>query len=497
MAVCAVVLFRKVGTREHGLPPGPPTLPIIGNLHQFPTESPQYKFTEWARKYGGLYSLKVGPDTLIVLTDVTAVRELLDRRSAVTADRPPLHVADRATGGLHMAFARSTKTWKTLRKASAAVLTPQADAGRLHIQRAEATEPLLNLIHSPHSFYTDIQRYSISVILSILFGKRAPRYDAPEITAFFHVLHEWRWAKWKRNCERVRNLQRKFYFGLLRETKERILREEKNGSYMEEVLERQDELGMDDELTGYFGGALLETGSETTSSYLQSLVLALVAHPDAQRKAQEEMDRVVGDHRMPTLDDLDHMPYIHALILETHRFRPVAPLGVPHATLAAEEYQGYTIPKGAIILVNILLYDNAEDFVPERYLLSEHGTKEGVDGCGLRPTFPFGFGRRVCPGIHLAQNSININVMNLVWAFNVSPDIDADGNPVPVDILAYKKGLASTPYPFKCRIAPRTAEKVKIIEREFLEATDTFSKFEVELSLEDKEVLKKSRGSSR
>ncbi|KAJ6569119.1 hypothetical protein B0H19DRAFT_937928, partial [Mycena capillaripes] len=96
--------------------------------------------TEWARKYGGLYS--VGPDTLIVLTDVAAVKELLDRRSAVTADRPPLHVADRATGGLHMAVARSSwcsmradspyfcsaQTWKTLRKASAGILTPQAAA---------------------------------------------------------------------------------------------------------------------------------------------------------------------------------------------------------------------------------------------------------------------------------------------------------------------------------------------------------------------------------
>ncbi|KAJ6569165.1 cytochrome P450 [Mycena capillaripes] len=177
-----------------------------------------------------------------------------------------------------------------------------------------------------------------------------PPVDAISILKFVPE----RWAKWKRNCERVRNLQRTFYFGLLRETKERVLREEKNGSYMEEVLDRQDESGMDDELAGlpvnasessdklisafrYFGGALLETGSETTSSYLQSLVLALVAHPDAQRNAQEEMDRVVGDHRVPTLDDLDHMPYIRALNLETHRFRPLAPLGVPHATLAAEE----------------------------------------------------------------------------------------------------------------------------------------------------------------
>lgn len=68
--------------------------------------------------------------------------------------------------------------------------------------------------------------------------------------------------------------------------------------------------------TRYFGSALLETGSETTSSYLQSLILALVAYPEAQRKAHEEIDRVVGGDRLPTLDDLKHLPYIRAMISE-------------------------------------------------------------------------------------------------------------------------------------------------------------------------------------
>ncbi|KAF7336322.1 putative cytochrome P450 [Mycena venus] len=515
VVLCATVLLRKVGARERGLPPGPPTVPILGNLHLFPTESPYYKLTEWARKYGGIYSLKVGAGTVVVLTDAAAVRELMDRRSATTADRPPMHVADRTTGGLHMVFARSTQTWKTLRKTAAAVLTTQASTRHLLIQHAEATQLLHDILHSPQSFYTDIQRYSVSVILSILFGKRVPRYDAPEITTFFNTLHQWngllelgatppvdiipilkfvpeRWAKWKRDCKRVRRLQRTLFFGLLEETKERLRVGEVNGCYMEEVLARKVELGMDDEMAGYSGGALLEAGSETTSNYLQSLVLALVAYPDAQKKAHEEMDRVVGEHRMPTLDDLEHMPYIRAMILETHRFRPVAPLALPHATLAAEEYGGYTIPKGATIFVNVwgichdpALYDKPEEFIPDRYLLTENGKKPGVHGSDLKPSFPFGFGRRLCPGIHLAQNSININAMNLVWAFNFNPDIGADGNPIPSDTGAYTKGAAPAPLPFKCQITPRTPGKAKMIERKFLEAADTFSKFEAALGSED------------
>jgi hypothetical protein len=96
---------------------------------------------------------------------------------------------------------------------------------------------------------------------------------------------------------------------------------------MEEVLRRQDELGMDDEMTAwrfrtsecalkltsalrYLGGALMDAGSETTASYLQSLILTMVTYPEAQKRAHEEMDRIVGQHRMPTLDDLEHLPYI-------------------------------------------------------------------------------------------------------------------------------------------------------------------------------------------
>jgi hypothetical protein len=61
---------------------------------------------------------------------------------------------------------------------------------------------------------------------------------------------------------------------------------------------------------------LIEGGSDTTSAYIQSLILALIAYPESQKKAQEEIDRVVGEHRMPTLDDLDQMPYIRSMILE-------------------------------------------------------------------------------------------------------------------------------------------------------------------------------------
>ncbi|KAJ7182865.1 cytochrome P450 [Mycena crocata] len=517
------VWLRNVGSREAGLPPGPPTLPLLGNLHIFPTEFAHYKFTEWARKYGGFYSLKMGPATVIILTDPAAVKELMDKRSGTTVDRPPMHVADVVAGGFNMVLARYTETWRTLRRTAHAILTPQASARHLPVQLAESKQLLYDILHSPQSFYTHIRRFSNSVILSVLYGKRSPRYETADTVAFFNAQHEWervlepgatppvdlmpilkcvpeRWAKWKRDCAKTRKLQRDLYFGLLDETQERLRTGQENGSYMEELLTRQVEFGMDREITGYLGGVLIEGGSDTTSSYLQGLILALTVYPEAQKKAQQEMDRIVGDHRMPNLDDLEHMPYIRAMIREAHRFRPVAPLMIPHATLAAEQYKGYIIPEGATIFVNTWgifhspdLYDDPEDFIPERFLRTEHGTKPGVDGSDLRLNLVFGVGRRICPGIHLAQNTININAMNLVWAFDFNKDTDAGGNLIELDIFDYQKGILTGPCPFKCKITPRSAEKASIIENEFLEAADTFSKFELGLSPEDKEFVAQTR----
>ncbi|KAF7333381.1 Cytochrome p450 [Mycena venus] len=388
LALCVAVLLGKVGSRESGLPPGPPIVPVLGNAHIFPTEFAHYKFTEWARKYGGIFSLKVGPSTVVVLIDVAAVKELLDKRSATTWDRPPIHITECITGGLHMVLARSTSPWKILRKATGAILTAQATEQHLPIQQAEATQLLYDILRSPQAIF--LYRHLPLLVLS--HPVSALRKAGPAIQ----------------------------YPG-----------GEGNGSYMEEVVAREQELGMDDEMTSYFGSSLLETGSETTSTYLQSLILALVAYPEVQEKAHEEIDHVVGKDRMPTLDDLENMPYIRAMILETHRFRPVIPLGIPHSTLVAEEYQGHIIPKGATIFVN------------------------------------------------------NINAINLLWAFDFKPDIDADGNPI--------MGIANAPQPFKCLITPRSTEKAKIIEREFLDAADTFSKFEVDLNDEDKEYVSKLR----
>lgn len=98
---------------------------------------------------------------------------------------------------------------------------------------------------------------------------------------------------------------------------------------------------------GVYGG-----GADTTVSAIASFYLAMSLHPEVQKRAQEEIDRVVGTDRLPTFEDREKLPYVEALYLETLRWNPVAPLGLPHVPIEDSMYQGHLIPKGAILMAN-------------------------------------------------------------------------------------------------------------------------------------------------
>lgn len=121
-----VYRILQIGKRDPRLPPGPPTIPILGNIHQIPIERSylQYvsflvrsdiRFTKWARQYGGVMSLKVGSGTIIVLTDGKAVKQILDKQSAVSSSRPPFHVGhDVITHGNHLGVMPYGNDWRVL-----------------------------------------------------------------------------------------------------------------------------------------------------------------------------------------------------------------------------------------------------------------------------------------------------------------------------------------------------------------------------------------------
>lgn len=105
----------QVGRRPKGLPPGPPTLPILGNIQLMPKENPHLQFQAWAQEYGAIYSLMLGTKTMIVLNDEKSVKELLDRRGSNYSSRPDLYFGHLLLGGGNrMSLMPYGSAWRTV-----------------------------------------------------------------------------------------------------------------------------------------------------------------------------------------------------------------------------------------------------------------------------------------------------------------------------------------------------------------------------------------------
>ena len=172
-------------------------------------------------------------------------------------------------------------------------------------------------------------------------------------------------------------------------------------------------------------GAVYSGGADTTVCALTTFVLAMVLYPEVQAKAQAEIDCVIGADRLPGIADRPSLPFVEAVYKETLRWHPVAPLAVPHRVTKDDHYDGYMVPAGSTIVANIWAMTRSEPdsdlFKPERHL-------PGGDHVGQDPrTYVFGFGRRICPGLHLADSEVWLGVASLLAAFTILKKSDGKG----------------------------------------------------------------------
>ncbi|KAL6256516.1 hypothetical protein P5V15_012629 [Pogonomyrmex californicus] len=197
---------------------------------------------------------------------------------------------------------------------------------------------------------------------------------------------------------------------------------------------------------------LFIAGSETTSKVLGFGFLNLILFPHVQKKAHEEIDRVIGRDRFPTLADKPSMPYLHAIVLESIRMFVGRTLNVPHRALRDTSIAGYKIPKDTMLIVNyntILMdetWDNPEDFQPERFL--------DDDGNIVTPEkyFPFSFGRHRCMGETLARSNIFIITATLLQAFTFSV-VPGESRPSTQEFV---DGATAGPKPYRALVTLRT-----------------------------------------
>ncbi|KAJ5682289.1 hypothetical protein N7462_005454 [Penicillium macrosclerotiorum] len=230
-------------------------------------------------------------------------------------------------------------------------------------------------------------------------------------------------------------------------------------------------LGFTDVQAAFLAGSLIEAGAESTSAAMNSCILYLSGYPEVQQRAHEELDSVVGSSRSPRFSDMEQLPYVRAIVKEILRIRPLASMGIPHYATADVTYKGFTIPKGSVIAIQQYaihqdpsMFPEPEKFMPERYL--GHPYRSGFYAASANPRerdhWNFGAGRRICPGMYLAENSLFITIAKILWAFQVMA-------PEKVDLSddAYEPGSITVPKPFFAQFIPRSAAIERVLEMEW------------------------------
>ncbi|QRW13270.1 cytochrome P450 family protein [Ceratobasidium sp. AG-Ba] len=231
-------------------------------------------------------------------------------------------------------------------------------------------------------------------------------------------------------------------------------------SYASKLLESKggaDASDEDIELVKWTAQPMFAAGSTTTVALIHSFLFMMSIYPEVATRVQAEIDAQVGRDRLPKLQDRDMMPYTDAVLQEVIRCNPVFVFGIEHCASEDFEVRGYTIKKGTTIEANIWAlmhepstYPEPHTFNPDRFL------KQTPDPDPRR--FVFGFGRRVCPGQHIANNgaftmcAAFMSVFNIAAGAETMREVERNGKDI------WSMFTPSGPYepkPFACTITPR------------------------------------------
>ncbi|EGN97598.1 hypothetical protein SERLA73DRAFT_75263 [Serpula lacrymans var. lacrymans S7.3] len=501
-------LARKTATGASlPLPPGPPTFPIVGNALQLDSVAPWETYMKWSKTYGDLiYSRLLNQDVIIINSERIA-RDLLDRRSYNYSDRPMLVTTELFGWTFNVGFFCYGDKWRKHRRMMDDKLRSTAALAYRPLQMRKAHQLLIDILEAPNEFVHHLQMMTASTMMLITYGYEAEHRDdplvdlvenavmqglkvmTPEAAAilgawpFLLYLPSWfPGAGFKKKAQESRNMLNEMVEKPFEYTTSHMDSNEATACMVSDVLGQIKDEGnyVDLDVVKNVASTLFAGASETTTATLVSFILAMVLYPNVQEQARAEIESVVGRDRLPNFDDRDSLPYVEAVVRETQRWHPIAPLGVAHAAVNDDIYEGYYIPKGQLLLFpvadklltwdsfsgatvianawaisqNEANYHNPSDFNPQRFFTVDGKLNDD------KVLYAFGFGRRICVGRHLADASLWAAIASLLAVFKFSKALDEQGKEINIE-PQWTAGLTARPFPFACNIQPTiTMEKL-------------------------------------
>ncbi|KYM93624.1 PREDICTED: cytochrome P450 18a1 [Cyphomyrmex costatus] len=459
------------------LPPGPWGLPLCGYLPFF-KEALHLQFNDLAKKYGSIFSVSLGSELTVVMSDYRIIRDSF-RREEFTG-RPHNDFMNILDG--YGIINSEGSLWKDQRKFLHNKLKNLGmtflNGKNLESKIKHEVKVFLERLEMKHGVPTSLTSslaVAISnVICSITMGLRFYHGD-PKFKRFMDLINEGfklfakvtfanyipilRYIPWnngiRNKIEQNRSEMADFFQEVINEHKTAYDKNNINDildAYLYEI-EKAEEKNQEDQLFDgknkvrqmqQIMGDLFSAGMETVKSTLEWSVIFMLHHPEAAKAVQDELDQVVGRRRLPTLNDVPHLPVTEATIQEILRRSNLVPLATTHATTRDVMINGYMVPAGTSVIPLLYavhmdpeLWDKPEDFRPSRFLDAE--------GKVYKPNFfmPFGVGRRKCLGDVLARMEIFLFFTSLLHKFNLHVP---EGVALPS--LQGNNGITVSPKPF-------------------------------------------------
>ncbi|KAF8525399.1 cytochrome P450 [Gautieria morchelliformis] len=482
---------RQWTSSSRTLPPGPRRTWLLGNLFDIPMKHMWLVFTEWGKKHGEIICLQALGNNIVVLNTLESVTALLDKKGNIYSNRPILIMAGELAGiNRTLPLLQYGTAWRNQRKLTH--LTFNAVSVKRYISSQEdiAAMYMQTLLDRPHDFMSELRLATGRIMMAVTYGLAIHSYDDAYIAEAEAIVRFMEHAvlpgsymvdlipalKYIPNVFGLvpfQTVARKYYLlfeqmmnGPFEHVKRDLAAGKRSLSFTAELL-TNDDTGLDaekEETIKIAAATMYGSGGDNTFAAILTFILAMVLFPEKQQKAQNELVRVVGSERLPNENDRPSLPYVTALVKETMRWRP-GRAGLAHRSSQDDYYKGYFMPEGSLVMPNVwaisrdeTIYESPEEFIPERFLKEDEGGNSPLDP----HSYTFGFGRRICPGRYLADNSLYIFAASMLSTFCICRKLDSDKNEEPVNPV-FTGGSISHPEPFKCRFIPRRNNASELI----------------------------------
>ena len=438
----------------YNLPPGPFSLPVVGNAHVMAADSKLVNFMEMEKQYGQVFRLNLGKQ-LAIMVSGEAIKEAFVTKAVDFAGRPSLHsieIYDYGNKACTVATEDYSPRWKLLRKISVeAYKMYTSDVQKQATVINQEFDSVLQRIHSrngqPHDVTKDLLLAVTNVFCVMMFGSRY-ELDDPELTRLFEdesgifnllasgfLVDVFPWLK----CFPFKSIQTLKEFC---EDKDKILgrihrehvaanRLQNPGDLTDALLKAKKEAEEEDSANEglvtdqhviMLMNEIFIASMVNIANTLSWALLYLIHNPSIQDLLHQELDQVIGPNRLPDIDDINSLPYLEATINETMRISSVIPFAVPHKTTVDTTLQGYDIPKDTTVFPNLWslhhdpdFWEAPNDFRPQRFL--------DKDGKFVPPNaehfLPFGVGLRDCIGESMTRVELYLVLARLLHSFKL------------------------------------------------------------------------------